>query len=364
MIKEIAISNYRCYSQTIINGFKRINLIGGLNNSGKTILLEAILLNYSPTNQNVGTIKRMRGEESDSNELPEYAWDNFFLNQNKKEDIIIKTVDFDDKNITLVMRCNEDTQELKDDDESDSDFQTVMNDFIDFDKASKSVLHFYYKNEEKEIPVLIAVSQQKGYNFKEINLPFKIANYIPSSAKRRQSILAREYGIAEKKGKENLLLEALRIVDKNISGIKVSVVGGAHLEIKRDNENFMNVSLYGDAINKILTIVLTLINNNGAILLIDEIENGLHYTIQEEFWLFLFKLAQSPDFNVQVFATSHSLEMIQAFTKAANDNAEFLSEVAYLELFRRKNNQGIGYNSHNIETLSFELSNKMPVRGE
>jgi len=47
MIKDIEISNFRCFEHTKIEGFERVNLIGGKNNSGKTalsILIEKILL--------------------------------------------------------------------------------------------------------------------------------------------------------------------------------------------------------------------------------------------------------------------------------------------------------------------------------
>ena len=44
MIKDIEISNFRCFEHTKIEGFERVNLIGGKNNSGKTALLETIFL--------------------------------------------------------------------------------------------------------------------------------------------------------------------------------------------------------------------------------------------------------------------------------------------------------------------------------
>jgi len=53
MINKIAISNFRCYQNSEIEGFKKINLIGRLNNVGKTVLLEAILLNSAPTFNNI-----------------------------------------------------------------------------------------------------------------------------------------------------------------------------------------------------------------------------------------------------------------------------------------------------------------------
>ena len=44
MIKDIEISNFRCFEHTKIEGFERVNLIGGKNNSGKPVLLEALIV--------------------------------------------------------------------------------------------------------------------------------------------------------------------------------------------------------------------------------------------------------------------------------------------------------------------------------
>jgi AAA15 family ATPase/GTPase len=49
-INEISIQNYKCFHDTKIEGFERVNLIGGRNNSGKTVLLEALhLVHDKPT---------------------------------------------------------------------------------------------------------------------------------------------------------------------------------------------------------------------------------------------------------------------------------------------------------------------------
>ncbi|WP_083786910.1 AAA family ATPase [Gloeothece verrucosa] len=47
MLQDIEIENFRCFEKTRISGFTRVNLIGGKNNSGKTALLEALLLEHS-----------------------------------------------------------------------------------------------------------------------------------------------------------------------------------------------------------------------------------------------------------------------------------------------------------------------------
>ena len=61
-------------------------------------------------------------------------------------------------------------------------------------------------------------------------------------------------------------------------------------------------------------------NAKDGLLLIDEIENGLHYTIQAEVWRFIFRVAAS--LNVQVFATTHSSDCVAAFQAAASESAE------------------------------------------
>jgi len=54
-----------------------------------------------------------------------------------------------------------------------------------------------------------------------------------------------------------------------------------------------------------------------------EVENGLHYTDMKDFWLQIIKFSISN--NVQIFATTHSYEMIQALVSAAKET-NFIEE--------------------------------------
>lgn len=71
----------------------------------------------------------------------------------------------------------------------------------------------------------------------------------------------------------------------------------------------------GDGMVRLFHLALELVNSQGGLLLVDEIENGLHYSVHEDLWKFVFKMAR--DLNVQVFATTHSWDCIEAFQKAA-----------------------------------------------
>ena len=103
----------------------------------------------------------------------------------------------------------------------------------------------------------------------------------------------------------------------------------------------------GDGINRILTIILALVNADNSFLLIDEFENGLHYTIQEQLWNIIFRLSKK--LNVQVFATTHSEDCIEGFTKVLNYPDNGMGG----KLIRLENNKGkikqVEYNSRELQ---------------
>jgi predicted ATP-dependent endonuclease of OLD family len=73
-------------------------------------------------------------------------------------------------------------------------------------------------------------------------------------------------------------------------------------------------------------------NASGGILLIDEFENGLHWEVQRELWRALFQAAGN--FGVQVFATTHSNDCIQAFIEAQKDR--LIPNESYVYRLERK----------------------------
>jgi AAA15 family ATPase/GTPase len=62
MIEDIEINNFRCFDRLKVSGCKRLNLISGKNNVGKTALLESILLNSKPIVDTIVSISDLRRE--------------------------------------------------------------------------------------------------------------------------------------------------------------------------------------------------------------------------------------------------------------------------------------------------------------
>jgi AAA15 family ATPase/GTPase len=109
----------------------------------------------------------------------------------------------------------------------------------------------------------------------------------------------------------------------------------------------------GDGINRILSIALAAVNSENGYLLIDEFENGLHYTVQEKLWRVIFKLAK--DLKIQVFATTHSNDCIMGFEEVLNSSDKSLDISGKLFRLERKGTK--------IETVPFE-KNELKIASE
>jgi len=122
------------------------------------------------------------------------------------------------------------------------------------------------------------------------------------------------------------IVNALQIVSSDIEA--VSMIGSdergsrTRTAIARSKAHSSRVPLrtFGDGVNRLFGIILSLCNARNGVLLIDEIENGLHYSVQTEIWRTIFRLANTLD--VQVFATSHSWDCVRAFQEAASESPQ------------------------------------------
>lgn len=125
--------------------------------------------------------------------------------------------------------------------------------------------------------------------------------------------------------REDDIVEALRIIAPEVD--RVNLIAGHDRTWERmpivkirEFENPVPLKSMGDGMNRLFGITLALVNAREGLLLIDEVENGLHYSVQSDVWRLIFQLARR--LNVQVFATSHSWDCIDAFQKAGNEDPQ------------------------------------------
>ncbi|WP_293145538.1 MULTISPECIES: ATP/GTP-binding protein [unclassified Microcoleus] len=346
MLKEIEIQNFRCFEQIKISGFERVNLIGGKNNAGKTALLEALFLNVAPYISSLEILRDIRRESSKALEaMPERAWNNLFYTPIKAHQIIVIFGKNENNNTEKV--------EIKlsiDPDQTNINIESIINE--------KSIHSTFLNVSAKGLGAGASGFTDKNYITALVS---GVVPIIPSFIRISGIELTEAYDRARLNEKDSEVLKAFQVIDPAIESVESFYIGEPTLYLRRKGEKRLPLSLFGDAMNRVAEIILKLVNSEHKILLIDEIENGIHYKSQREFWRMLFRLAVELD--TQIFATTHSLEMLQAFADVGLELEQECS-IAYFEMARKlKTNQIIG-SRLDLETLNYALEHQEGVRGE
>jgi hypothetical protein len=117
---------------------------------------------------------------------------------------------------------------------------------------------------------------------------------------------------------ESLVLRALQFIDPEIERIAVQVATahffystgsrGGFIVRHRGTERPIPVGSLGNGIWRMLVLAIAITRCRGGVLLVDEIDTGLHYSVMSQMWKFIFNAAR--EFDVQVFATTHSYDCV------------------------------------------------------
>ena len=83
------------------------------------------------------------------------------------------------------------------------------------------------------------------------------------------------------------------------------------------------IQFSGDGINKLLYIVLSIMDAKNGLLLIDEIDTGFHYSMYKELWKIVSDVSR--EYNCQVIASTHSYENIVGAVEGVKDHPEDFS---------------------------------------
>lgn len=159
------------------------------------------------------------------------------------------------------------------------------------------------------------------------------------------------------------VINALKIIEPDIKGIAFleepvrSYLLEGHRRVPYITYNSkpgrFPLSVMGDGMNRILALVLGLVNSANGLCLIDEIENGIYYRRQPDLWKVIAHLVEK--LNIQLFATTHSNDCIKSFADVA---VEGNAKLIRLE----KREKGIKAVDYTAEELSVAADNDIEVR--
>ena len=90
---------------------------------------------------------------------------------------------------------------------------------------------------------------------------------------------------------------ALRFINSSIAAISMVGTSGSSHERRaivraEDIPKPVPLRSFGDGMNRLFGIALSLANAEGGVLLIDEFENGLHYSVQPDVWRMIFNMSE------------------------------------------------------------------------
>lgn len=159
---------------------------------------------------------------------------------------------------------------------------------------------------------------------------------VPSSVSSRMEVLQDYESAIVFSQFESDIEGVLRKLDPRIRTLRVAKPQGRNRGIYVDCGGEIRLPLehFGAGASRLLSIVTQAYMAGGGVLLIDEIESGIHHQFMASFWSVLLELAERT--GIQIFATTHSYECLKAAAEAA---AKIPGDQLALHRLYRKNGE-------------------------
>ena len=130
------------------------------------------------------------------------------------------------------------------------------------------------------------------------------------------------------RGDEAEVVNDMRLLEPDLESIHFLTSPGPGSRILvglRGGSRRLPIDTYGDGMRRLLAMRLSFIGAADGVLLIDEIDTGLHWTIMEDVWRFVVEVARR--LNVQIFATTHSYDCIRGLGSLLQSRPDLDDEV-------------------------------------
>ena len=307
MFEHLQIRNFRGLKSLDIKETSRINLIAGRNNSGKTSLLESILLLSGWGNPNLApNICASRGMVPATGPLEaqrDFLWKPLFSDFDIDQEIRIsgKSRQFGKLNLTVTLpQAN--TTEIQFDD---------LKQILTSRMSDRDTLEFLFTDSSRRSLRGSLQLAGQGVHVTQPNTRAGFpATYLSSRTGGLQEDAAR-LGQLRTRKQGKLVVEALQNIERNLQSIEDNTASGSPM-IWGDVglPELIPLPALGEGMTRIARLVLAIATSPGGVVLVDEIENGLHHSVLPKVWESVGLAARR--FDTQVFATTHSLECVEA----------------------------------------------------
>jgi len=313
-IKNIEIRNFKCFEDFKAEGFGRVNLIGGKNNVGKTAFMEACYLSIPQYKTN------------NDDKIIDFFWKLTLFNINRDGINLKNRFRWKDDDITeFIQIINHLNIKRMDLDENEY--------YLNVESRRNRLSFKQFKR-----PSLLLEKPSKFYSTTELTdfLNFNIKNknystgFISSSSSYSNSLLEELISCL----KEEFKYEDLNDIIYDLFGFdKIDILRGIP-KILKDN-HFFPLKDFGQGIKSFIYIIASILIGKDEVIFIDEIENGIHYSILDELWKIILTISKQQ--NVQVFATTHSKECIESYARVVEELND--KDITFIKLGKNRKDE-------------------------
>jgi hypothetical protein len=358
MYRSLALRRFRAIESLEVRDLRRINLIVGRNNSGKTSLLEAVFLLCGATNPVFPmTIAQMRGQRLGGS-LPDPIWRPLFYRLDPRQSIEVEGQWNDDAAARSLLIEALQVRSYTDYMDRSSSGAGVAHANQDF--AIGGVQLTYRSATVRNPIVTTAVFDPKTGN---VDAPskdrgdFVRSTYLSARAYASMSGIAERFSHLVRNKDESEVVQALKLIEPAVERLEVvSEAGVPTVYADIGLPALVPLAVCGEGLVRLFSIAVELTASRQGVLLIDELDNGLHHSVMEPMWRLLGEMAERHD--VQIFATTHNDELIRQALKA------FPADRSQLGLFRIDRRAGrhsaTGYDE---STFQIVMEEGFEVRG-
>ena len=288
----VRIGEYRGVNGLVLEDLCRINVIAGVNNAGKTSVLEAIhLLAHQNDEMALLDALRWRGR-FDGEPGPKWLVDQI----QPRIDVAGNFDRLSDNAARLTIRRVDDPG-------------NGIEDHTSF--LARLLIESRYGGQEHNTEVALFSDRPHRTRFEGRNWLCRAALTGSFGANRPEALVKANEAALEAGAKAKVIDFIRRHLDSGITNIELADEQRRFLVSHVDFERAPDLSSFGDGMRRVFEIGLLFANVRGGVLLIDEFESAIHPQLLTMFTRVVQELAR--EHNVQVFLTTHSKEAVDAF---------------------------------------------------
>lgn len=351
MLNSLLIKNFRSLEHLEVPQLGRVNLMVGKNNSGKSTVLEALRI-YAGNAQRPlleaiarGHDERFQAQDGETFDADAVApFQDFFTGRRFPETsqtvIAVGEINNPATLLTIKYAMLQELDEVVTDDTGTTkrlrrllhDLEAKKETEVEEEETEDGDLQpvFVIHKGERSLPLLKLMASKMIAPGLRSRVTFENTPSVPCSVVPTEFIsmdeLADAWDAIALTEAEEVVKRALRIVSPELESLVFVRTDGSTSPGRYRPMRTAMVKLtgmprpvplnsMGDGMLRVLQLSLKLFAAKGGFLLIDEFENGLHYSVQEKVWALLFEMAERHD--IQIFAATHSWDCIESFTQVA-----------------------------------------------